>query len=120
MSMASVERTVLDAVIMVTPAADQGLPIQLGPGHLTVTARLMDDDVQAPTVFLLRSDHNADPAGSMELMLSDTDTTTSVDLAGGVYACNLHVNTPIPENATLADVAHEAQFVALRITYTPR
>jgi hypothetical protein len=120
MSMAQTELTILDATIMVTPAADQGLPLQLGPGRLTVAARLADRDVQAPTVFMLRSDHNADPAASLELTLSDTDTMTSIDLAGGVYACNLHVNTPVPGNATLADVAHKAQFVALRLTYTPR
>lgn len=112
-------RTILDATVMVTPATDQGLPIQLGPGQLTISARLADNDVDAPTVFLLRADHNADPAASLELMLSPDETTTTVDVAGGVYACNLHVNTPVPGNATLADVAHQAQFVTLRITYSP-
>jgi len=120
MSTAHAERIILDATVMVTPAVDQGLPIQLGPGRLTVSARLADDDVQAPTVFLLRADHNADPAGTIEMMLSNTEATTSVEVAGGVYACNLHVNAPVPENATLADVAHQAQFVTLQITYTPR
>ena len=120
MSTTNAERIILDATVMVNPAADQGLALQLGPGRLTVSARLADDDVQAPTVFMLRSDHNADPAAAIEMMLSADAATTSVELAGGVYACNLHVNVPVPKNATLADVAHVAQFVTVQLTYTPR
>jgi hypothetical protein len=112
-------RTVLDATIMVTPATDQGLPLQLGPGQLTVRARLADDTVDAPTVFHLRADHNADPAATIEMGLSREVATRTVELAGGIYACNLHVNAPTPKNATLADVAHQAQFVEVQITYAP-
>lgn len=120
MTASSPGHTILDATIMVTPAADQGLPLQLGPGQLTVTARLADDAVDAPTVFLLRADHNADSAATIEMGLSKEGVTRTVDLAGGVYACNLHVNTPTPKNATLADVAHHAQFVEVRLSYASR
>jgi hypothetical protein len=113
-------RVILDATIMVTPAGDQGLPLQFGPGRLIVSARLADEAVKAPTVFILRSDHNADPGANVEMPVSTGGQSTTVDLAGGIYACNLHVNAPTPGNATLADVAHQAQFVALRITFAPR
>lgn len=117
MSQIERSRVVLDATFMVTPGADVALPLQLGAGRLAVTARLADDAVDAPTIFLLRSAKNADQAATLEMRLSEAEETATVDLAGGVYACNLHVNAPTPENATLADVAHAAQFVALTITH---
>ena len=55
MSAPTDERVVLDATLMVTPAADAGLAIQLGPGRLRLSARLADDDVKAPTVLILRA-----------------------------------------------------------------
>jgi hypothetical protein len=120
MSPSADERVVLDATLMVTPAADAGLAIQLGPGRLRVNARLADDDVRAPTILVLRADRNSDPGAHIELPVSAAGESTTVDLAGAVYGVRLHVNAPTPENATLADVAHVAQFVELRITFVPR
>jgi hypothetical protein len=114
------ERVVLDATLMVTPAADAGLAVQLGAGRLTVTARLADDDVRAPTVLILRADRNSDPGAHVEMPVSATGEAVTVDLAGGVYAFRLHVNASTPDNATLADVAHYAQFVELRLTFAQR
>ena len=113
-------RVVLDATLMVTPAADAGLAIQLGPGRLTVIARLADDEIRAPTTLIFRADRNSDPAAHIELPVSTTGETATVDLAGGVYALRVHVNAPTPDNATLADVAHVAQFVELRVAFAPR
>jgi hypothetical protein len=112
------DRVVLDATVMATPGADVVFPFQLGSGRLTVTARLADDAVKAVTMFMLRAAKNADPAASLEMRISSTEAMATVDLEGGVYACNLHVNPPTPEHDTLADVAHAAQFVALTITHT--
>jgi hypothetical protein len=114
------ERVVLDAILMVTPAADTGLAIQLGKGQLLVAARLADDAVKAPTVLLVRADRNSDPGAHVEMPVSAAGESVSVDLAGGVYGVRLHVNAPTPQNATLADVAHAAQFVELRLTFAPR
>lgn len=120
MSPSSGERVVLDATLMVTPAADAGLAIQLGPGRLRVTARLADDNVKAPTVLILRADRNSDPGAHVEMPVSVAGEAATVDLAGGVYSVRLHVNAPTPDNATLADVAHAAQFVELLITHATR
>ena len=120
MSLSAEERVVLDATLMVTPAADAGLAMQLGPGQLFMSARLADDEVRAPTVLLLRADRNSDPGAHVEMPVSAAGESVSVDLAGGVYAVRLHVNAPTPENATLADVAHVAQFVELRMTFAAR
>jgi hypothetical protein len=120
MSPANGERVVLDATLMVTPAADAGLAIQLGVGQLLVSARLADDDVRAPTVLIVRADRNSDPAAHVEMPVSSAGESTTVDLAGGVYSIRLHVNAPVPENATLADVAHVAQFIELLVTFAPR
>lgn len=114
------ERVVLDATLMVTPAADAGLAIQLEPGRLRVTARLADDDVKAPTVLIFRADRNSDPGAHVEMPVSVAGEAATVDLAGGVYAVRLHVNAPTPDNATLADVAHVAQFVELVIVHEAR
>jgi hypothetical protein len=114
------ERTVLDATLMVTPAADAGLALQLGPGRLRVTAQLADDDVRAPTTLILRADRNSDPGAHVEMPVSSDSQTVTVDLGGGVYALRVHVNAPTPNNATLADVAHYAQFVTLLVTHAPR
>ena len=113
------ERVVLDATIMVTPAADAGLALQLEAGRLTVTARLMDDDVDAPVFLTFRAHRNADPSAHIETQIGGEAGSSSVTLAGGVYACNLHVNAPVPDNASLAEVAHQAQFVAVRLTLAP-
>jgi hypothetical protein len=113
------ERVVLDATLMVTPAADAGLALQLGPGCLMVTARLADEDVSAPAFFIFRADRNSDPGARIEMPVSRAGESASVDLAGGVYAARVHVTAPVPDNATLADVAHVAQFVELRITFAP-
>jgi hypothetical protein len=120
MSSANGERVVLDATLLVTPAADAGLALQLGAGQLFVSARLADNDVKAPTVLVIRADRNSDPGAHVEMPVSVAGETTTVDLTGGVYAIRLHVNAPVPGNATLADVAHVAQFVELRVTYAPR
>jgi hypothetical protein len=120
MSAATDECVVLDATLMVTPAADAGLAIQLGPGRLRVSARLADDDVKAPTVLILRADRNSDPGAHVELPVSVDGESVTADLAGGVYAVRLHVNAPTPENATLADVAHLAQFVQVFLAFSPR
>ena len=114
-----VERVVLDATIMVTPAADAGLALQLEAGHLTVTARVTDDDVPAPVFLTLRAYRNADPSAHIETQVGRDSGSTSVTLAGGVYACNLHVNAPTRDDADLNEVAHQAQFVALRLTLVP-
>jgi hypothetical protein len=114
------ERVVLDATLMVTPAADAGLAMQLGPGRLHVTARLADDAVKAPTVLIFRADRNSDPAAHIEMPVSAAGEAATVDLVGGVYGIRLHVNAPTPDNATLADVAHVAQFVELAITHASR
>jgi hypothetical protein len=108
---------ILDATIMVTPGGDVAIPLQLPAGRLSVTARLTDDDVDAPTIFLIRAAKNADPAASLEMRVSEAGETATVDLMGGVYACNLHVNSPATDNATLEEVARAAQFVALTITH---
>ena len=120
MSPAADERVVLDATVMVTPAADAGLALQLGPGRLFVAARLADDDVRTPTVLLLRADRNSDPGAHVEMPVSAAGESVNVDLAGGVYAVRLHVNAPTPANATLADVAHLAQFVQVFLAFSPR
>jgi hypothetical protein len=120
MSASTDERVVLDATLMVTPAADAGLALQLGPGRLRVSARLADDDVRAPTVLILRADRNSDPGAHVELPVSAAGESITVDLAGGVYAVRLHVNAPTPANATLADVAHVAQFVEIFLAHSPR
>ena len=114
------ERTVLDGTLMVTPAADAGLAIQLGPGRLTISARLEDDDIRAPTTLIFRADRNTDPGGHIEMSVPVAGESVSVDLAGGVYALRVHVNAPTPKNATLADVAHAAQFVTVVVTHVPR
>ena len=114
-----VERVVLDATVMVTPAADAGLALQLEAGQLTATAQVMDDDVQAPVFLTFRAFRNADPAAHIETQVGRDAGSTSVELAGGVYACNLHVNAPTSDNADLNEVAHQAQFVALRLTLAP-
>jgi hypothetical protein len=111
---------VLDATLMVTPAADAGLALQLGPGQLRVFARLADDHVRAPTVLLVRADRNTDPGAHDKIPVSAAGESISVDLTGGVYAVRLHVNAPVPDNATLADVAHVAQFVELRLAFADR
>jgi hypothetical protein len=116
----ALERVVLDATLMVTPAADAGLALQLGPGRLMVSARLADDIVRAPTVLIFRADRDSDPGALVEMPVSAAGESATVDLAGAVYAIRLHVNAPIPDNATLADVAHVAQFVELRMTFAPR
>jgi hypothetical protein len=113
------ERVVLDATIMVTPAADAGLALQLEAGHLTVAAQVTDDDVAAPVFLTFRAFRNADPAAHIETQVGRDVGTTSVTLAGGVYACNLHVNAPTRDDADLNEVAHQAQFVALRVTLAP-
>ena len=113
-------RVVLDATLMVTPATDPGLAIQLGPGRLMVIARLADDEIRAPTSLHFRADRNSDPAAHIEMPVSSAGETATVDLSGGVYAIRVHVNAPTPDNATLADVAHVAQFVELRVTFAPR
>ncbi len=113
------ERVVLDATVMVTPAADAGLALQLEAGQLTATAQLADDDVDAPVFLTFRAYRNADPAAHIETQIGRDVGTTSVALAGGVYACNLHVNAPTPDDADLSEVAHQAQFVALRLTLAP-
>jgi hypothetical protein len=114
------ERTVLDATLMVTPAADAGLALRLGPGRLRISARLEDSAVRAPTTLIFRADRNSDPGAHAEMLVSTADEGTTVDLAGGVYALRVHVNGSSSENATLADVAHEAQFVSLVVTYAVR
>src|SRR4051812_29178820 len=98
------ERTVLDATLMVTPAADAGLALQLGPGRLTMSACLADDDVRAPTVLIFRADRSSDPGAHVEMPIPRDGESVTVDLAGGVYALRVHVNAPTPNNATLADV----------------
>ena len=113
------ELVVLDATIMVTPAADAGLALQLEAGHLTATARVTDDDVQAPVFLTFRAYRNADPSAHIETQVGQDSGTTRVTLAGGVYACNLHVNAPVRDDADLNEVAHQAQFVALRLTLVP-
>ena len=113
------ERVVLDAVIMVTPAADAGLALQLEAGHLTVTAQVMDDEVPAPVFFNFRGYRNSDPSAHIETQVGRDPGSTSTTLAGGVYACNLHVNAPTPDDADLSEVAHQAQFVALRLSLAP-
>ena len=119
-TMTTTERALLDATLMVTPAADAGLALQLGPGRLMVSARLADDDVKAPTVLTFRADRNSDPGAHVEMPVSAAGETATVDLAGGVSGLRLHVNAPTPDNVTLADVAHYAQFVELRITLALR
>lgn len=111
-------RIVLDAIVMVTPGADVALPLQLPAGRLVVTARLTDDNVDAPTIFILRAAKNADPAASLEMQVLEDEETATVELEGGIYACNLHVNTPSSGDMNLEDVARAAQFVALTLTHT--
>ncbi|HZO25296.1 MAG TPA: hypothetical protein VFH48_04800 [Chloroflexota bacterium] len=120
MSPSNGERVVLDATLMVTPATDAGLALQLGPGRLRVSVRLADDDVKAPTFLIFRADRNSDPGAHVEMPVSVAGEATTVDLTGGIYAVRLHVNAPTPDNATLADVAHVAQFVELVITHVAR
>jgi hypothetical protein len=114
------ERILIDAIVVATPAADSGLAVQLGPGRLAVSARLADDDVQAPTVLMLRSDRNADPGANLEMTVAREGETVTVDLAGGVYSVRLHVNDAAPANATLGEIRAAAQFVELRIVHAPR
>jgi hypothetical protein len=114
------ERVVLDATLMVTPAADAGLALQLGAGRLRVNARLVDDAVRAPTVLFVRADRDTDPDARAEFPISQAGESTTIDLRGGVYAIRVHVNAPVPDNATLADVAHVAQFVELAVTFAAR
>ena len=120
MSPSNAERVVLDATLMVTPAVDAGLALQFGAGQMLVSARLADDDVRAPTILIIRADRNSDPSAHVEMPVSSAGESITVDLAGGVYGIRLHVNAPVPHNATLADVAHVAQFVELRITFIAR
>ena len=113
------ERVVLDATLMVTPAADAGLALQLEAGRLTVSARVTDDDVQAPVFLTFRAFRNADPSAHIETQIGRDAESITVALAGGVYACNIHVNAPVGDNADLNEVAHQTQFVALRLTLAP-
>jgi hypothetical protein len=114
------DHVVLDATLMVTPAADAGLAVRFGAGQLFVSARLADDDVRAPTMLLVRADRSSDPGAHIEMPVSSAGESATVDLSGGIYAIRLHVNAPVPDNATLADVAHVAQFVHVRVTFTRR
>jgi hypothetical protein len=114
------EHVLIDAIVVATPVADPGLAVQLGPGRLAVSARLADDDVQAPTVPMLRSDRNADPGASLDMPVAREWETGTVDLAGGVYSLRLHVNDATPEDATLGEIRTVTQFVELRIVYAPR
>ena len=52
MSTSTDARVVLDATLLVTPAADAGLPLQLGPGHLMVTARQEPPSLRASSPLL--------------------------------------------------------------------
>ncbi|MDP8923367.1 MAG: hypothetical protein M3O34_10890 [Chloroflexota bacterium] len=109
----------LDATIMVTPAADAGLALQLEAGRLTVMAQLADDDVPAPVFLTFRGYRDSDPSAHIEAQVGREGSSASVMLAGGVYACNLHASAPVRDDADLREVAHQAQFVALRLTLAP-
>jgi hypothetical protein len=117
MAMANGERVLLDATLMVTPAADAGLALQLGTGRLRVSARLADEAVRAPTVLIFRADRDSDPGAHLELPVSRAGESTTIDLRGGIYSVRVHVTAPVPDNATLADVAHAAQFVEVVLVF---
>lgn len=117
---AATERVILDATLMVTPAADAGLALQLGPGRISISARLADDAVPVPTVLIFRADRDSDPSAHVEMPIPVAGEAVAVDLTGGVYSVRVHVNALTPDNATLADVAHYAQFVELRVVHVLR
>jgi hypothetical protein len=113
-------RIVIDATLMVSPATDTSLALLLDPGLLTITARLHDDDAAAPTTLTFRAARDTDPDARIEMPVPVAGESGKTTLAGGLYACTLHTTAPTPEDATLADVAHHAQFVDLLVTLVPQ
>jgi hypothetical protein len=77
---------------------------------LFVAARSADD-VRAPTFLIIRADRDADPGAHVEIQVTSAGEAATADVSGGVYALRVHVNAPVADNATLADVAPVAQFV---------
>ena len=86
-------------------------------GRLRLSARLADDDIKAPTSLILRADRNSNRS-TLSSCRSAAGESITVDLAW-LYAVRL-ASTPTPSNATLADVAHVAQYVELFIAFSAR
>jgi hypothetical protein len=113
------ERIVIDATLMVSPATDTSLALLLDPGLLTITARLHDDDAAAPTALTFRAARDTDPDARIEMPVPAAGGSGRTTLAGGLYACTLHTTAQAPADANLADIAHQVQFVDLRMTLAP-
>ena len=123
------ERVVLDATFVVMPGNVAGFALDLGPGRLTVDARLVGAREPQPVLLTLLGYRGSDPPARIDVLVGREGWSGGITLAGGVYACNLAVRPPVDEEAVDAPVVADdtpaelppfTQRVALRMTLAPQ
>jgi hypothetical protein len=105
---------IINLTIGVDPGTDGHL-VELPPGDLTVSARVLGD-VTPAVDFALVGYRGADPAATIEGTLGKRSRSFRVRIAGGTYMYSLRNMAPVAMDASLAAITNHRQWVHLKMT----
>jgi hypothetical protein len=110
-------KTIVNLTIAVDPGIDGHL-IELPPGKLTVSARVLGD-VPAPVDFALLGYRGIDPAATIQGKLGKRARSFQTRIAGGPYMYSLRNLSSVPMDASFAVISNHRQWVELKMILTP-
>jgi hypothetical protein len=114
---ADMPNTIVNLTIGVDPGTDGHL-IELPPGELTVSARVLGD-VPAPVDFALMGYRGVDPSATIQGKLGKRARSFQTRIAGGPYMYSLRNLASVPMDASLAVISNHRQWVELKMSLTP-
>ncbi len=117
MQTAQAPATIVDLTIGVDPGTDGHL-VELPPGELTVTARVLGD-VFAAVDFALIGYRGTDSAATIQGAVGKRTRSFRTRIAGGTYMYSLRNLAPVAMNASLASLSNHRQWVQLKMSLLP-
>jgi hypothetical protein len=116
----TVERVVLDALLLVIPPFQEAPCMRLEAGQLTARLRNTSGEAGRPTTFRLQGYRGEDPGVHIETIAAGTDSTTVTTLAGGLYCWSFEVYAPVSMTDSMSVRTNYSQGIALKLTLAPQ
>lgn len=117
---APVERTLVDAVLFVSPPDSPGLCMPLGAGQITITTQRVAEAIELrPTTFRIDG-YQDDPGTHLTVAISRQETTLTTHVSGSYHYCwRVDVDAPETERMPNAQRGAYVQTVAVKIVHRP-
>jgi hypothetical protein len=112
------ERVMVDMVVESLPGRWEGHCTPVEPGTLNATVQAVGDRGLFPVRFNMGIALNVE-AENVNTMVATAPVTYPIRVERGLYCYSFYNEYPAPQNIVLGELRQYAQFVSLRLAWTP-